>query len=152
MAIVVPVNTMTAIMAPDSAMTDRRQRHLLLPGLWGEARGYDAVRDAEKGELDRERIRLWYVASTRARELLVLPRLDAAQSKSAWICSSTCLSQICRRSTSRIFHQTLVPQIRASATTKARELCRRSSRDHRTPASIGLARPQQGRKRPPAPC
>ena len=43
------------------------------------------VRDAEKAELDRERIRLWYVAATRARELLVLPRLDAAQSKSAWI-------------------------------------------------------------------
>ena len=36
-------------------------------------------------ELDRERIRLWYVAATRARELLVLPRLDATPSKSAWI-------------------------------------------------------------------
>jgi ATP-dependent exoDNAse (exonuclease V) beta subunit len=47
--------------------------------------GYDDVRDAEKAEPDRERIRLWYVAATRARELLVLPRLDAAQSKSAWI-------------------------------------------------------------------
>jgi exodeoxyribonuclease-5 len=47
--------------------------------------GYEAVFDAEKAELERERIRLWYVAATRARELLVLPRLDAAQSKSAWI-------------------------------------------------------------------
>ena len=47
--------------------------------------GYEAVLDAEKAELDRERIRLWYVAATRARELLVLPRIDAAQSKSAWI-------------------------------------------------------------------
>ncbi|HKX35812.1 MAG TPA: thiamine pyrophosphate-dependent enzyme, partial [Rhizorhapis sp.] len=28
-----------------------------------------------KAELDRERVRLWYVAATRARELLVLPRL-----------------------------------------------------------------------------
>ena len=41
--------------------------------------------DAEKAELDRERIRLWYVAATRARELLRLPRLDASASKSAWI-------------------------------------------------------------------
>ncbi len=49
------------------------------------AEGYEAARDAEKDELDRERIRLWYVAATRARELLVLPRLDATPSKSAWI-------------------------------------------------------------------
>ena len=40
----------------------------------------------KSAELDRERIRLWYVAATRARELLVLPRLDATPSKSAWIC------------------------------------------------------------------
>ena len=36
-------------------------------------------------ELDRERVRLWYVAATRARELLVLPRLDTTPAKSAWI-------------------------------------------------------------------
>ena len=47
--------------------------------------GYEAARDAEKAELDRERIRLWYVAATRARELLVLPRLDVAAKGSAWI-------------------------------------------------------------------
>ena len=39
----------------------------------------------EKAELGRERVRLWYVASTRARELLVLPRLDVATRKSAWL-------------------------------------------------------------------
>nr|WP_230426132.1 hypothetical protein [Ralstonia syzygii] len=43
------------------------------------------MREAEKDELDRERIRLWYVAATRARELLVLPRLGTLPSKSAWI-------------------------------------------------------------------
>lgn len=41
-----------------------------------EQYAYENARDAEKAELDRERIRLWYVAATRARELLVLPRLD----------------------------------------------------------------------------
>jgi hypothetical protein len=51
--IVVPINTMTGIMAPESAV------------------------------IDRERIRLWYIAATSARELLVLPRLNAAQSKTA---------------------------------------------------------------------
>ena len=29
--------------------------------------GYETARQAEKEELDRERIRLWYVAATRAR-------------------------------------------------------------------------------------
>ena len=46
--------------------------------------GYVAARDAEKAELDRERVRLWYVATTRARELLILPRFDVASGKSAW--------------------------------------------------------------------
>jgi exodeoxyribonuclease-5 len=47
--------------------------------------GFEAARDTEKAELDRERIRLWYVAATRARELLVLPRLDVAAASTAWI-------------------------------------------------------------------
>ena len=62
-----------------------QQRAFLLPGIWGQPAGYEAARDAEKAELDRERIRLWYVAATRARELLVLPRLDVAAKSSAWI-------------------------------------------------------------------
>ena len=83
--IVVPINTMTGIMAPESAVSDRDSDTFYCPVFGVKPVGYDAARDAEKAELDRERIRLWYVAATRARELLVLPRLDAAQSKSAWI-------------------------------------------------------------------
>jgi exodeoxyribonuclease-5 len=83
--IVVPINTMTGIMAPESAVTDRDSDTFFCPVFGVKPVGYDAARDSEKAELDRERIRLWYVAATRARELLVLPRLDAAQSKSAWI-------------------------------------------------------------------
>ena len=83
--IVVPVNTMTGIMAPESAVTDRDSDTFYCPVFGVKPAGYDDARDAEKAELDRERIRLWYVAATRARELLVLPRLDAAPSKSAWI-------------------------------------------------------------------
>lgn len=83
--IVVPINTMTGIMATESAVTDRDSDSFYCPVFGVKPVGYDDVRDAEKAELDRERIRLWYVAATRARELLVLPRLDAAQSKSAWI-------------------------------------------------------------------
>lgn len=83
--IVVPINTMTGIMASESAVTDRTSDTFYCPVYGVKPVGYDEARDAEKAELDRERIRLWYVAATRARELLVLPRLDAAQSKSAWI-------------------------------------------------------------------
>ena len=47
--------------------------------------GHEMAHNEEKAELGRERVRLWYVASTRARELLVLPRLDVATRKSAWL-------------------------------------------------------------------
>ncbi|WP_028352224.1 UvrD-helicase domain-containing protein [Bradyrhizobium sp. USDA 3256] len=83
--IVIPVNTMTTVMVPDSAVIDRQTDTFYCPVLGAAPDGYDAARQAEKDELDRERIRLWYVAATRARELLVLPRLDATPAKSAWI-------------------------------------------------------------------
>jgi exodeoxyribonuclease-5 len=83
--IVIPVNTMTSIKAPDGAVIDRQTEAFYCPILDIAPDGYEAARQAEKDELDRERIRLWYVAATRARELLVLPRLDATPSKSAWI-------------------------------------------------------------------
>nr|WP_321266571.1 UvrD-helicase domain-containing protein [Alcaligenes faecalis] len=83
--IVIPVNTMTGVMAPDNAVIDRQTETFYCPVLGVAPEGYETARQAEKEELDRERIRLWYVAATRARELLVLPRLDATPSKSAWI-------------------------------------------------------------------
>ncbi len=83
--VVIPINTMTGVMAPDSAVTDRRTNIFYCPVLGVPPSGYDAARQAEKDELDRERVRLWYVAATRARELLILPRLDVNPSKSAWI-------------------------------------------------------------------
>ncbi len=83
--IVIPINTMTGIMAPDNAIIDRRTETFYCPVLGVTPEGYETARQSEKDELDRERIRLWYVAATRARELLVLPRLDVAPSKSAWI-------------------------------------------------------------------
>jgi ATP-dependent exoDNAse (exonuclease V) beta subunit len=83
--IVIPVNTMTGVIAPDSAVIDRQTDTFYCPVLGVPPDGYEAARQTEKDELDRERIRLWYVAATRARELLVLPRLDTTPSKSAWI-------------------------------------------------------------------
>jgi exodeoxyribonuclease-5 len=76
---------MTQIMVPENAVTDRTSGHFYCPVFGVKPNGYETARDAEKTELDRERIRLWYVAATRARELLVLPRLDVAARSSAWI-------------------------------------------------------------------
>ena len=83
--IVVPVNTMTRIIAPETAVIDRENGHLYCPVFGVRPVGYEDARDAEKAELDRERIRLWYVAATRPRELLVLPRLDVASADSSWL-------------------------------------------------------------------
>ena len=82
--IVVPINTMTQVKAPESVVTDRVSGRFYCPVFGVEPTGYAAAQDAEKAELDRERVRLWYVAATRARELLVLPRFDVAPVQSAW--------------------------------------------------------------------
>lgn len=83
--IVIPINTMTGVTSPDSAVIDRRTNTFFCPVLGVAPSGYDVARQAEKDELERERVRLWYVAATRARELLVLPRLNVTPSKSTWI-------------------------------------------------------------------
>ena len=82
--IVIPINTMTTVMVPESAVIDRETDILYCPVLGVQPAGYEEAREAEKNELDRERVRLWYVATTRARELLVLPRLDVKPTKAAW--------------------------------------------------------------------
>ena len=83
--IVVPVNTMTQVRTAESAVTDRTSGRFYCPVFGVEPDGYETARDAEQRELKRERVRLWYVAATRARELLVLPRLNVVARSSAWI-------------------------------------------------------------------
>ena len=83
--IVVPINTMTRVITTDIAVTDRASSRFYCPVLGVEPSGYTEARDDEKAELDRERVRLWYVAATRARELLVLPRLDVDAASTAWL-------------------------------------------------------------------
>ncbi len=83
--IVVPINTMTRVMAADSAVTDRATGRFHCRVFGVEPTGYEAARNDERAELDRERVRLWYVAATRARELLVLPRLDVDAARTAWL-------------------------------------------------------------------
>ena len=83
--IVVPINTITRMMGPDSAITDRANGRFYCPVFGVEPTGCAAAHEDEKAELRRERVRLWYVATSRAREILVLPRLDVAAAGSAWL-------------------------------------------------------------------
>jgi exodeoxyribonuclease-5 len=82
--VVVPINTMTTIVSRDSSVTDRLTgRHY--NSVFGVAPAGHAERKAlEDAELGRERVRLWYVAATRAQELLILPRPDVEGPSKAW--------------------------------------------------------------------
>lgn len=83
--IVVPINTMTRTMGADSMFCERSANRLCCAVFGTTLPGYEDDHAAEAEELARERVRLWYVAATRARELLVLPRLNVAPEKAAWI-------------------------------------------------------------------
>jgi exodeoxyribonuclease-5 len=75
---------MTQVMPPDVDVLDRETGQFYCPVLGVKPTGYDQAREAETAELERERVRLWYVAATRARELLILPSLDVQAKDSAW--------------------------------------------------------------------
>ena len=83
--IVIPINTMTRLRVPEPALSDRTTGCLYCPVLGAAPNGYEAALDSETAELDRERLRLWYVATSRARELLVLPRFNVSDRRSSWI-------------------------------------------------------------------
>ena len=83
--IVMPINTITRTMAADRAVSDRDTGNRYFPVFGVAPTGHEAVFEREKEELNRERVRLWYVACTRARELLVLPRFDVPAAASNWI-------------------------------------------------------------------
>ena len=83
--IVVPVNTMSRLRAPEKTVIDRETGRLYFPVFGVAPTGHEVAFENEKAELDRERIRLWYVAATRARGLLIVPRLDVPPARSAWV-------------------------------------------------------------------
>jgi ATP-dependent exoDNAse (exonuclease V) beta subunit len=82
--IVVPINTMTTGNAVRDPIIDSDTKAIFLPIFGVAPAGYEEAKAAEVAERERERLRLWYVAATRARELLILPKLDVAPAKSSW--------------------------------------------------------------------
>lgn len=66
-------------------MVARDSGHVFCRILGASPSGYDEVFADEQAEIGRERVRLWYVAATRARELLILPRPSTGAAKNSYL-------------------------------------------------------------------
>jgi ATP-dependent exoDNAse (exonuclease V) beta subunit len=71
--IVIPINSMTALWSEMKFLYRRSDDSVHFKVLDYPSPEYESVRQEESEELRRERVRLWYVALTRARDLLLLP-------------------------------------------------------------------------------
>jgi ATP-dependent exoDNAse (exonuclease V) beta subunit len=82
--IVIPIN-MTGMPKSETGLAhDRRSNGFSIPVLGVAPAGHEAVATWNEQELARERVRLWYVAATRARDLLVLPLHSAKLPDGSW--------------------------------------------------------------------
>ena len=82
--VVMVINTLTRVQRP-TGLLYRRADHTVHGRVAGEdPEAYRNLRGLEDAEATRERTRLWYVACTRARDLLVLPR-HAEPPQASWI-------------------------------------------------------------------
>ncbi len=82
--IVVPINMGGQLKSQVHAALDADGRlHLPVFGLRGP--GAEDALQAEREELERERHRIWYVAATRARDLLLLPEFSTGVPKNSWM-------------------------------------------------------------------
>jgi ATP-dependent exoDNAse (exonuclease V) beta subunit len=72
--IVIPINSPTELYDDTSFLHRRSDDTVHFKILDQTPPDYEAVKAAEKDQLRRERVRLWYVAATRACDLLLLPR------------------------------------------------------------------------------
>ncbi len=74
--IVIPINSTTKPLSVSGFLYGRKDDTIHLRTTHLSSLGYEEVREQEQQELRAERIRLWYVALTRARDLLLLPRQE----------------------------------------------------------------------------
>lgn len=82
--VVFPINMTGAPKSEARLIQDRRSGQFAIPVLGIEPTGYEAIQSWNETELARERVRLWYVAATRARDLLVLPRHTSSLADKSW--------------------------------------------------------------------
>ena len=77
--VVIPINTWRKYRRPESIAVDRVHQQLYAKVLHIPTSGHETFVKTEQKHEGRERVRLWYVASTRARDLLVLTLPDSQQ-------------------------------------------------------------------------
>ena len=82
--IVIPINMTGAPKGESGIMHDRRSDRFSIPVFGVEPAEYGDIKDWNVAELAHERVRLWYVAATRARDLLILPRHSSALTDGAF--------------------------------------------------------------------
>jgi len=86
--IVIQVNALTEVMPPSKIMFDVSARRMSMPFFGIHPEGYLEAKIASNDEQHAERVRLWYVAMTRARDLLIIPKHAARPGKTfdkSWI-------------------------------------------------------------------
>jgi hypothetical protein len=71
-------------LADSGLVQDRRKSLFSVPMMGSEPADYAAIKSENQQEQGRERVSLWYVAATRARDLLVLPRHTAQLPDKCW--------------------------------------------------------------------
>jgi exodeoxyribonuclease-5 len=82
--VVIPINMTGRPQTETEVIQDRRLNAFSTRVLGVEPAGYTALKQANDAENARERVRLWYVATTRARDLLILPRHSVELSDKSW--------------------------------------------------------------------
>lgn len=82
--VVIPVNTSSRTPAPKGLLYSRHQGEFATRLFKQATSNYEAVKEAEQLELEREQVRLWYVAATRAKEILIIPKHEGKTDQSAW--------------------------------------------------------------------
>ncbi|MCK1566618.1 UvrD-helicase domain-containing protein [Bradyrhizobium sp. 173] len=82
--VVIPVNMTGTPRVETGLMHDRQAGVFSAPVLGIEPAGYAKLKSMNELESARERVRLWYVAATRARDLLVLPRHSSQLPDRSW--------------------------------------------------------------------
>ena len=83
--VVIPINTWRKYRGPEGIAVDRINQQLYAKVLHIPTSGHKTFVKTEQKQEDRERVRLWYVASTRARDLLLLTLPDSQHKlKRSW--------------------------------------------------------------------
>ena len=82
--IVIPINATGDPLRETKIIYNRAEGLFSTPLLDVVPPSYTALKDRNDKEQSRERVRLWYVATTRARDLLILPRHSTPLSDKSW--------------------------------------------------------------------